>query len=126
MNTAARWLFGLLLVGALLASLAAGSDGGSAPSAWHRPELEYLKAVNRAEPPRDPQLLLLLMGQYANANLHRDGIELFSTLVREFEPRLSDRQKSLYLAAIGVLRAGHASDVPLLKRIGWVRDTIAI
>jgi glyoxylase-like metal-dependent hydrolase (beta-lactamase superfamily II) len=126
MNTAARWLFGLLGVGALLGSLAAGSDGGSAPTAWHRPELEYFKAVNRVGPPRDPQLLLLLMGQYANANLHRNGIEFLSTLVQEFEPRLSDRQKSLYLGAIGVLRAGHATDVPLLKRSGWVRDTIAI
>jgi glyoxylase-like metal-dependent hydrolase (beta-lactamase superfamily II) len=126
MNTAVRWLFGLFLVGAWLASLAAGRDGGSAPPAWPRPELEYLKAVNRAGPPRDPQLLLLLMGQYANANLHRDGIEWFSTLVKEFEPRLSDRQKSLYLGAIGLLRAGHTHDVPLLKRSGWVRDTIAI
>jgi glyoxylase-like metal-dependent hydrolase (beta-lactamase superfamily II) len=126
MNTVVRWLFGLLLVGALLVSLAAGRDGGSSPTTWHRPELEYFKAVNRAGPPRDPQLLLLLMGQYANANLHRDGIELFSTLVKEFEPRLSDRQKSLYLGAIGLLRAGHAHDVPLLKRSGWVRDTIAI
>jgi glyoxylase-like metal-dependent hydrolase (beta-lactamase superfamily II) len=126
MNTAVRWLFGLLLVGVLLASLAAGSDGRSAPPAWHRPELEYLKAVNRAGPPRDPQLLFLLMGQYANAHLHRDGIEFFSTLVQAFEPRLSDRQKALYLGAIGLLRAGHATDMPLLKRSGWVRDTIAI
>src|SRR5262245_47896799 len=126
MNTAVRWLFGLLLVGALLASLAAGGNGRSAPPAWHRPELEYFKAVNRTGPPRDPELLLLLMGQYANAHLHRDGIEFFSTLVQELEPRLSDRQKSLYLGAIGLLRAGHASDVPLLKRSGWVRDTIAI
>jgi hypothetical protein len=27
-----------------------------------RPDLEYLKAVNKAAPPRDPQLLFLLMG----------------------------------------------------------------
>jgi glyoxylase-like metal-dependent hydrolase (beta-lactamase superfamily II) len=126
MNTMVRWLCALLLVGALPGSLAAGRDGGSAPITWHRPELEYFKAVNRAGPPRDPQLLFLLMGQYANANMHRDGIEFFSTLVKEFEPRLSDRQKSLYLGAIGLLRAGHATDVPLLKRSGWVRDTIAI
>jgi glyoxylase-like metal-dependent hydrolase (beta-lactamase superfamily II) len=126
MNTAVRCLFGLLLIGAPLGWLAAGSHGGSSPTTWHRPELEYFKAVNRAGPPRDPQLLLLLMGQYANANLHRDGIEFFSTLVQAFEPRLSDRQKSVYLSAIGLLRAGHANEVPLLKRSGWVRDTIAI
>jgi glyoxylase-like metal-dependent hydrolase (beta-lactamase superfamily II) len=126
MKTAVRWLFALLLVGALPGSLAAGRDGGSAPTTGHRPELEYFKAVNRAGPPRDPQLLFLLMGQYANAQMHRDGIEFFSTLVQEFEPRLSDRQKSLYLGAISLLRAGHANQVPLLKRSGWVRDTIAM
>jgi glyoxylase-like metal-dependent hydrolase (beta-lactamase superfamily II) len=126
MHTTVRWLYALLLVGAWLGALAAGRDGGSSPTTGHRPELEYFKAVNRVGPPRDPQLLFLLMGQFANANLHRDGIAFFSTLVQEFEPRLSDRQKSLYLGAIGLLRAGHAHDVPLLQRSGWVRDTIAI
>jgi glyoxylase-like metal-dependent hydrolase (beta-lactamase superfamily II) len=125
-TTAGRWLFAVLLVCALLGSLAVGGDGASSPTPWQRPELEYLKAVNRVGPPQDPQLLLLLMGQYANANMHRDGIEFFSTLLKEFEPRLSDRQKSFYLAAIGVLRAGYAKEVPFFKRIGWVRDTVEV
>jgi hypothetical protein len=103
-------------VSALLGFVAAGRDAGSAPTTWPRPELEYFKAVNRLGPPRDPQLLLLLMGQYANAQLHRDGIAFFSSLVQEFEPRLSDRQKSLYLGAIGLLRAGYAWEVP------WARS----
>jgi hypothetical protein len=90
----------------LLGFVAAGRDAGSAPTTWPRPELEYFKAVNRLGPPRDPQLLLLLMAQYANAQLHRDGIAFFSSLVQEFEPRLSDRQKSLNLGAIGLLQAG--------------------
>ena len=51
-------------------------------AAWHRPELEYLKAVNRAGPPRDPQLLFLLMGQYANANLHGEGVEFLSARLK--------------------------------------------
>ena len=126
MKRTGRWLFALLLVGTLLGSLAAGGDGDASPATWNRPELEYFKAVNRAGPPRDPEVLLLLMGQYANANLHRDGIEFFSSIMKEFEPRLSDHQKSLYLAAIGLLRAGHANDVSLLSRIGWVRETIEI
>src|SRR5215469_6095634 len=124
--TAVRWLFALVVGAALLGSLAAGREGASSPTAGGRPELEYFKAVNRIGPPHDPQLLLLLMGQYANANLHHDGIEFFSTLLKEFEPRLSDRQKSLYLGAIGVLRAGYANEVPFYKRIGWVRETIEI
>jgi glyoxylase-like metal-dependent hydrolase (beta-lactamase superfamily II) len=125
MKWSVRWLFALLVGSALAGTLATGGDGDSSPT-WHRPELEYFKAVNRAGRPRDPQLLFLLMAQYANANRHREGIELFSNLMKEFEPRLSDRQKSLYLAAIGALRAGHASNVPFFNRIGWVKETIEI
>ena len=91
-----------------------------------RPELEYLKAVNSVAPPRDPQLLFLLMAQYSNANLQGEGAEFFSARLKEFGPRLTDAQKALYLSAIGLLRAQHASSVSLLHRIGYVKDTIAI
>ena len=91
-----------------------------------RPELEYLKAVNSAAPPKDPQLLFLLMGAYANANQQADGAEFLSARLNEFGPRLSDPQKALYLSAIGLLRAQHASSVSLLHRIGYVKDTIAM
>jgi glyoxylase-like metal-dependent hydrolase (beta-lactamase superfamily II) len=64
------------------------------------------------------------MSQYTNANRQREGIDYFSMLLKEFEPRLSDQQKSVYLGAIGVLRAGYANEVPFWKRIGWVKDTI--
>ena len=126
MKSSVRWLFSLLIGGILIGSIYAGGNENSSPTTSHRPELEYFKAVNRAAPPRDPQLLFLLMGQYVNANMHREGIEFFSTLVKQFESRLSDRHKSLYLSAIGLLRAGYASEVPFLKRIGWVRGTIEI
>src|SRR5215813_4854829 len=125
MKAATRSVLALLAVGAFLGSLAWGVNSGSSSATWHRPELEYLKAVNRAGPPRDPQLLFLLMGQYANANLHGEGVEFLSARLKEFESQLSNIQKSLYLTAIGLLRAGHANDVPLLKRIGWVNETIA-
>src|SRR5229473_4792360 len=91
-----------------------------------RPELEYLKAVNRAAPPKDPQLLFLLMGTYANANQQLEGAEFLSARLNEFGPRLSDPQKALYLSAIGLLRAQHASSVSLLHRIGYVKDTMVI
>lgn len=116
----------LLMVDASYGSLAAGEVNDSSLAIGHRPELEYLKVLNGAGPPSDPQILFLLMGQYANANLHREGIEFFSSVMKEFEPRLSDSQKSLYLAAIGLLRAGYANEVTFLKRIGWVKDTIQI
>ena len=90
------------------------------------PELEYFKAINQAAPPKDPQLLFLLMAQYSNLNLQGEGAEFFAARFKEFEPRLTDPQKSLYLSATALLRAQHASSVPLLHRIGYVNDTIAM
>src|SRR5229473_435139 len=51
-----------------------------------RPELEYLKAVNSVAPPKDPQLLFLLMAEYSNSNRQGEGAEFFSSRLKEFEP----------------------------------------
>ena len=101
-----------------------GANGNQSGSS--RPELEYLKAVNSAAPPQDPQLLFLLMGAYANASQQAEGAEFLTARLNEFGPRLTDAQKSLYLSAIGLLRAQHASTISLLHRIGYVKDTIAM
>jgi len=68
MRIHSRWL---AAAGVLIAALALGNDARQQPEASGRPELEYLKVVNRAAPPRDPQLLFLLMAQYANAGRQR-------------------------------------------------------
>jgi hypothetical protein len=60
-----------------------------------------LKAVNSAGAPHDPQLLFLLMAQYANGNLQREGVDFPAARSNEFGPRLTDPQKALYLSAIG-------------------------
>src|SRR5262245_57300852 len=91
----------------------------------HSPELEYLKSVNRVAPPKDPELLFILMTEFANSNLQDEGVEFFSSRLREFEPQLTPVQKSLYLGIIGLLRAQQASRVALLVRYGYVKDTIA-
>src|SRR5258708_14017421 len=115
----------LLALGILLANLV-GTSAGTAAAGPHRPELEYLQAVNSVGPPRDPQLLFLLMGQYSNANLQGEGAEFFAARLKEFGPRLTDAQKAFYLSAIGLLRAQHAASVGLLRRVGYVKDTLAI
>ncbi len=109
---------------ALFRTTKAGNSTISSPAVSHRAELEYLKAVNSAAPPQDPQLLFLLMAQYANANLQSEGVEFFSARLKEFGPSLTDVQKALYLTAIGLLRAQNASSVSLLHRIGYVEDTV--
>src|SRR5246500_4355638 len=119
----------LLLVSAvtvLYKTTAAADRRVSSVTVSHRPELEYLKAVNSVAPPQDPQLLFLLMAEYANANRQGEGAEFFTARLKEFEPRLADTQKALYLSAIGLLRAQHASSVSLIHRVGYVKETIGI
>ncbi len=124
------FLFAVLVVGAALLACfpidrTVRGSVDQTQSGSSRPELEYLKAVNSAASPKDPQLLFLLMGAYASANQQVEGAEFFSARLNEFGPRLSDPQKALYLSAIGLLRAQHASSVSLFRRIGYVKDTIA-
>src|SRR6266852_2429785 len=124
------YLPAVLLLAVFLAALRGApsfkSAGVDSSSGSRRPELEYLKAVNTVAPPQDPQLLFRLMAEYSNANLQGEGADFFSTRLKEFGPRLTDPQKALYLSAIGLLRAQHASSVSLLHRIGYVKDTVAI
>jgi glyoxylase-like metal-dependent hydrolase (beta-lactamase superfamily II) len=91
-----------------------------------RVDIDYLEAVNRVGPPHDPQLLFLLMGAYANAGEQAQGVEFLTAQLTEFGPRLDDAQKSLYLSAIAALRAQHAPSISLFRRIGYVRETIAM
>jgi len=118
-------LFGILLIG-LRATSVGSVSGKTSVSESPRPELEYFKAVNSVGPPQDPQILFLLMAQYSNANLQGVGAEFFSARLKEFGPRLTDTQKALYLSAIGLLRAQNAHSVPLLRRVGYVKETISI
>jgi glyoxylase-like metal-dependent hydrolase (beta-lactamase superfamily II) len=124
------YAFGALLlvsaVAVLYRTTAAADSRVSSVTVSHRPELEYLKAVNSVGPPEDPQLLFLLMAEYSNANLQGEGAEFFSARLKEFGPRLNDVQKALYLSAIGLLRAQHASSVSLIHRMGYVKETIGI
>jgi glyoxylase-like metal-dependent hydrolase (beta-lactamase superfamily II) len=126
------WFFFLIVLLAALAFVAR-----YAPSLFKRevvkssaeaepPELAYYEAINKIGPPEDPQLLFLLMGQYSNANKQEEGVAFLSARFQEYGPRLSDPQKALYLSAIALLRAQHASDVSLIHRFGYVKDTIAM
>src|SRR5262244_1570911 len=122
----------LLRIGALLCALllvvvafVALRRGDRHSAKLRNPDLEYLKAVNSVASPKDPELLFILMTEFANSNLQDEGAEFFSTRLKEFEPQLTPVQKSLYLGIIGLLRAQHASSVPLLKRYSYVKDTIA-
>jgi glyoxylase-like metal-dependent hydrolase (beta-lactamase superfamily II) len=118
-------VLGILFVG-LRKTLAGSVAGNTSKSGSPRPELEYFKALNSVGPPHDPQILFLLMAQYSSANLQGEGVEFLSARLKEFGPHLTDPQKALYLSAIGLLRAQHAQSVPLFRRVGYVKETIAV
>ena len=112
----------LLIVGAALVL----RSGDNPAAKRHSADLEYLKAVNSVAPLNDPELLFVLMTEFVNSNLQGEGAEFFSSRLKQFEPQLTSVQKSLYLSIVGLLRAQHASLVPLLKRYGYVKETIGI
>ena len=107
-------LGGLLLIVVVAVLLLRSSDNPSTKR--HSADLQYLQSVNSVAPLQDPELLFILMTEFANSNLQGEGAEFFSARLREFEPKLTPVQKSLYLGIIGLLRAQHASSVPLFRR----------
>ena len=112
---------------ALYFAIALATTARAAPATdAQRPELAYLKQANLWRPPQDPQLLFLLMAQFANAGRHEEGIEFFTAALKRFDAQLDPQKRGLYLLAIASLRAGHAKDVSLLKRVSWVRDTVVM
>jgi len=112
-------LFAIALVMAPARPAAAATRANDAP-------LEYLKTVSGLGPVQDPQILFLLMSQYLAANDAEGGIAYFNDMLQRYDQQLSDPQRSLYLSAIGLLRASHAKDVSFFHRYGWVNDTSAI
>ncbi len=87
-------------------------------------ELEYLKKINSVGPAGDPQIILLLMAQYLNANQKEAGIRFFTSFIKKYDKQLSPPQKSLYLSALALIRASHAQNIALLSRVEWVEKTI--
>src|SRR5215510_13030045 len=109
----------------IVVAIAVLRSGDKPVAKLRNPDLEYLKAVNSTAPPKDPELMFILMTEFANSNLQAEGADFFSARLKEFEPQLTPVQKSLYLGIIGLLRAQNASSVLLLRRYGYVKDTLA-
>src|SRR4029450_5509855 len=119
----------VILLCVLLLSVGAAvvlRSGDNPAAKRHSADLEYLKAVNSVAPLKDPELLFVLMTEFVNSDLQGEGAEFFSARLQQFESQLTPVQKSLYLSIVGLLRAQHAPTVSILRRIGYVKETIAI
>ena len=88
--------------------------------------LEYLKVINEKGRAGDPQLIVLLMAQYMNANQRPAGIEYFGSVLEQHQSDMSPEQHALYLSALATLRATHSVYVPMMKRVPWVKESVTM
>ncbi|MFQ5992365.1 MAG: MBL fold metallo-hydrolase, partial [Nitrospiraceae bacterium] len=114
----------LHLLGLCALLLSNCSPGHDIPQKTYNPELEYLKFVNGAGPQSDTRLIFLLMAEYLNTNQLEAGVEFFTAVLANHGEQMAPDEKSVYLSVLGVLRASYAPRAPLLKRKGWVNETI--
>ena len=73
--------------------------------------------MNSVAPLKDPELMFILMGEFASSNLQDEGADFFSARLKEVEPQLTPVQKSLYLGIIRLLRAQQAARW-ILRKMG--------
>ncbi len=97
------------------ATLPQGED--SAPRTYNA-ELAYLRSIHEHGHVSHGALTLMLMSEFISARRTGEGVVFFERLVA------NAAQNPLYLACLGALRAAHADQVPLLRRIAWVDDSV--
>lgn len=74
----------------------------------------------------DPRLTFLLVNAYLSACTQTRGIGFFDTLLTRYGKAMTTEMHAIHLAAVAILRATIAEQVPLLRRIQWVRRTITL
>jgi glyoxylase-like metal-dependent hydrolase (beta-lactamase superfamily II) len=101
------------------------SQAGSADRSFHSALFlfETLLSYGRTE---DPRLIMQAVNGYINAQQQAIGIQLFDGILRHHREKMSKDTEAVYLSGLAILRATHADNVPLLKRISWVNDSFAL
>ncbi len=75
---------------------------------------------------RDPRGVLLALNAYLNANQKAHGIALFEGVLNQYRREMAPETQALYLSCLAILRATYADEIPLMRRIGWVKDSFAL
>lgn len=83
-------------------------------------QLDYLTRVHGSTGGVDPTLTVMLVSNFLQANQVERGVRFFADL----QASSQGESAVLYKTAHAVLRASYASEIFLLKRISWVKDTI--
>ncbi len=96
--------------------------GSNSERSFH-PELDFFEVVVSYGVHADPKNILLMLNYYVASNQQKEGIEFFERILKRYDKQLDKHTRTNILAVYSVLRATHANDVPLYKRIPWVLDT---
>ena len=88
-----------------------------------QPKIEFLETVLSYGALKDPKNILLLTNYYIASNQLEDGIDFYERLLKRYENMIDVPTKANLLSVYAVVRALHANDVALYKRIPWVLNT---
>ena len=86
-------------------------------------EFEVVLSYGRTE---DPRVILQAMNSYLLADQQKVGIDLFSRILDVYGAQMSNEGRAVYESGLGILRATYADNIPLMQRIGWVKDSFAL
>jgi len=86
-------------------------------------QIEFLETVLSYGKLQDPKNILLLTNYYIASNQLEQGIEFYARLLKRYYKTIDAPTRSNLLSVYAVVRALHANDVALYKRIPWVLDT---
>ena len=112
-------------------SAASPQDTIPAPMVWQdetpdrsfHPDIAFYESVLSVRPVADPRPPFLLANSYIVTSQQEIGISFFEQALASQSSEMSPQTQSTYLAALALLRATHADQIPIWNRIFWVNDT---
>lgn len=108
----------MLVLGSFATSTASADKARGLPNI----QLDYLTQLHSKAEIVDPSLTAMLVANFIEANQVATGMQIFA----ELEKTGNKESETLYKTAHAVLRASYASEVFLLQRSSWVKDTISM
>ncbi len=108
-------------------SSASASAGATAyPDRSFHSDIAFYETVLAEGPISDPRPPFLLANSYIVTSQQEIGIAFFEEVLQRHGTAMSGENRSTYLAALSLLRATYAEEVPLFSRIFWVNDTFEL
>jgi len=89
-------------------------------------QIEFLETVLSYGELKDSKNILLLTNYYIASNQLERGIDFYERILKRYDNTITQPTRANLLCVYAVVRALHADDVALYKRIPWVLDTFEL